>query len=185
MDDNAHVRSSSLRMPRVRKPPMPSSGIWEPLVPNVIRDVRKHASECVVARTDASVDGECVGIGVALYPLYKKKPFFTDSQSLQCRSERPSSTLLELLAVYHALVLAHDFGFSSIHLITDSRSVERMIAGLSKGRRRDIREVLGLMRGPALTFDTISVQWVPRAHNHVADGLARGARMEEQRSMTA
>lgn len=185
MGTETQQRPSSSRVPRVRKPPLPSSGIWQPLLPNVIRDVRKHASECVVARTDASVDGECVGIGVALYPLYKKKPFFTDSQSVQCRSERPSSTLLEMLAVYHALVLAHDLGFMSIHLITDSRPAERMIAGLSKGRRREIREVLGLMRGPALTFDTISVQWVPRAHNHVADGLARGARMEEQRSMTA
>lgn len=185
MDDDAHPRPKPSRMPRVRKPPLPSSGIWQPLLPNVIRNIKEHASECVVARTDASVDGECVGIGVALYPLYKKKPFFTDSQSVQCRRERPSSTLLEMLAVYHALVLAHDLGFRSIHLITDSKPTERMLAGLSKGRRSDIREVLGLMRGPALTFDTISVQWVPRAHNSVADGLARGAREEEQRWMTA
>lgn len=180
MGQEAQKRPSPLRMPRARKTPLPSSGVWNPLLPNIIRDVRKHDSECVVARTDASVDGDCAGIGVAFYPMHRSNPFLTDSQSVQCPSERPSSTLLELLAVYHALVLAHDLGFSCIHLITDSRSIERMLVGLSKGRRRDIREVLRLLHGPALTFQTISVQWVPRAHNYVADKLARTARKEHR-----
>jgi ribonuclease HI len=83
------------------------------------------------------------------------------------------------VAEYEGLILAlrtsHDLGVTDLEIFSDSQLIVNQVNGLWKVKHDDLLPLRDLAWEEGLAFNSLSLSWVPREKNTVADALCRVA----------
>src|SRR5579863_3453866 len=136
----------------------------------------ENASARLEGAYTANIDGAARGNpGPAAYGVVIRRPDGATRESLGKYIGRHTNNVAEYYALIAALDYAAASGIKRLRVYSDSQLIVNQIKGLYKVRHPDLKPLHERAKKQAASFETFTIQYVPREQNRDADDLANAA----------